>query len=73
MVATDLVLTVGASLTVVDSPAVVQLLAALGVVLLPFLIWLELSLASLIENRPQFARAGAVENAGDATTAGSER
>ena len=51
----------GVSLTVVDSAAVVQLLSDLGVVLLLFFVGLELSLASLIRKRSQFARAGAVD------------
>jgi CPA2 family monovalent cation:H+ antiporter-2 len=51
----------GVSLTVVESPEIVQLLADLGVVLLLFFVGLELSLASLIQKRSQFARAGAVD------------
>lgn len=51
----------GVSLTVVESAGVVQLLADLGVVLLLFFVGLELSLASLIKKRSQFARAGAVD------------
>ena len=51
----------GVSLTVVESAVVVQLLSDLGVVLLLFFVGLELSLASLIRKRSQFARAGAVD------------
>lgn len=51
----------GISLTLVDSPALVRLLAELGVVLLLFFVGLELSLDQLFSNRVKFLRAGAVD------------
>lgn len=51
----------GVSLTLVDSPALVRLLAELGVVLLLFFVGLELSLDQLFSNRVKFLRAGAVD------------
>jgi len=51
----------GLSLTLIDSPALVRLLAELGVVLLLFFVGLELSLDQLFSNRVKFLRAGAVD------------
>jgi CPA2 family monovalent cation:H+ antiporter-2 len=51
----------GFSLTLIDSPAIVRLLAELGVVLLLFFVGLELSLDQLFSNRVKFLRAGAVD------------
>jgi CPA2 family monovalent cation:H+ antiporter-2 len=51
----------GVSLTLVDSPETVRLLAELGVVLLLFFVGLELSLEQLFTNRAKFLRAGAVD------------
>lgn len=51
----------GVSLTLVESPALVRLLADLGVVLLLFFVGLELSLEQLFSNRADFLRAGAVD------------
>lgn len=51
----------GISLTLVESPAFIRLLADLGVVLLLFFVGLELSLGSLIQKRTRFARAGAID------------
>jgi CPA2 family monovalent cation:H+ antiporter-2 len=51
----------GVSLTLVDSPALVRLLAELGVVLLLFFVGLELSLDQLFSNRVKFLRAGSVD------------
>lgn len=49
----------GVSVTLVESPAFIRLLADLGVVLLLFFVGLELSLTSLIRKRTRFVRAGA--------------
>ncbi|TKR27775.1 cation:proton antiporter [Natronomonas salsuginis] len=51
----------GMSFTLTDSIESVRLLADLGVVLLLFFVGLELSLASLIRKRSQFARAGSID------------
>jgi CPA2 family monovalent cation:H+ antiporter-2 len=51
----------GISLTLVESPAFIRVLADLGVVLLLFFVGLELSLGSLIQKRTRFARAGAID------------
>ncbi|WP_435360983.1 cation:proton antiporter [Haloarchaeobius sp. DFWS5] len=51
----------GVSLTLLDGPSLVRLLAELGVVLLLFFVGLELSLDQLTSNRLQFLRAGAVD------------
>ncbi|MFC4452045.1 MULTISPECIES: cation:proton antiporter [Halorussus] len=51
----------GISLTLIDSPDIVRLLADLGVVLLLFFVGLELSLEQLFTNRIRFLRAGAVD------------
>nr|WP_283102353.1 cation:proton antiporter [Haloplanus sp. XH21] len=51
----------GVSLTLVDNPDTVRLLAELGVVLLLFFVGLELSLEQLFSNRIQFLRAGAAD------------
>jgi CPA2 family monovalent cation:H+ antiporter-2 len=51
----------GVSLTLVESPVFVRLLADLGVVLLLFFVGLELSLTSLIRKRTRFVRAGAID------------
>ncbi|WP_192918432.1 cation:proton antiporter [Salinigranum salinum] len=51
----------GVSLTLVESPAFVRLLADLGVVLLLFFVGLELSLTSLVQKRARFVRAGAID------------
>jgi CPA2 family monovalent cation:H+ antiporter-2 len=49
------------SFTLVDSTELVRLFADLGVILLLFFVGLELSLASLIRKRSQFARAGSID------------
>jgi CPA2 family monovalent cation:H+ antiporter-2 len=51
----------GVSFTLVESPAFIRLLADLGVVLLLFFVGLELSLASLVQKRARFVRAGAID------------
>jgi CPA2 family monovalent cation:H+ antiporter-2 len=51
----------GVSFTLVDSTELVRLFADLGVILLLFFVGLELSLASLIRKRSQFARAGSID------------
>lgn len=51
----------GVSLTVVDSTEFIRLLADLGVILLLFFVGLELSITSLIQQRSQFFRAGAID------------
>ncbi len=51
----------GVSLTLIESPEFIRLLADLGVVLLLFFVGLELGLASLIQKRTRFTRAGAID------------
>jgi CPA2 family monovalent cation:H+ antiporter-2 len=51
----------GVSLTLVENPDLVRLLAELGVVLLLFFVGLELGIEQLLASRDRFARAGAVD------------
>lgn len=51
----------GVSLTLIETPALIQLFAELGVVLLLFFVGLELSLDQLFSNRTKFFRAGTID------------
>jgi len=51
----------GLSLTLVETPAPVRLFADLGVVLLLFFVWLELSLDDLLRDSDRFLKAGAID------------